>query len=358
MDKFRRVNLNQSGSEWLDWRSGKINGDGSINEAPLLTLTASVISSVMDANPYESAWKLYQQMKGFIEKADISKNPAVRHGNKYEPIARMHMRNYLRENIEVFCAESIEYPWLRVSFDGVTTSSRVPVEIKCPTANTWKDVLKNGKNSTAFKMYSIQAHAQMMCLGAEYGWLVFYNAGTEKLLPIRIEKDEGLQRKIAEKCEKFLADFEKGIEPVRVAGTDPYAPVRDAEIALWDRLTVQIALDMKRKERLSSEIKEVDARIKSSMAEMRQTMDEDFSTSEFRGLRISEVNRAPSVDLKRFVSDLNLTVGEEYFRESKSYLKPSLFGKNKEGQKITADDISIGNTSDFDESKTKPHNLF
>lgn len=57
--------------------------------------------------------------------------PAMERGNQLEPIARAAYEERIEESADPICLQSKQYPWLRASLDGMTSSGDRAVEIKC-----------------------------------------------------------------------------------------------------------------------------------------------------------------------------------------------------------------------------------
>ena len=59
-------------------------------------------------------------------------NGAMQRGKTLEPLARRAYVSHTSIDVEPVCVQSLAYPWMRASLDGLSADGRRVVEIKCP----------------------------------------------------------------------------------------------------------------------------------------------------------------------------------------------------------------------------------
>lgn len=109
------MNLEQGSNEWLEWRQKGIGA----SDAP----------SIMGESTRKSADELLRQKRG--PAIDYGLNAATARGLILEPEAREHYILKTGIKMEPACLQSVQYPWLRASVDGLSTCGDYVVEIKC-----------------------------------------------------------------------------------------------------------------------------------------------------------------------------------------------------------------------------------
>ena len=119
---YLRVELEQRTRAWRDWRTQGLG--------------ASDAACVLDESPFKSAAGLLEE-KMAVRVKDVS-SPEIALGIELEPEARLE---YCRESgveVEPVCVQSIQYPWLRASLDGLSADGWRVVEIKCGEGAYWR----------------------------------------------------------------------------------------------------------------------------------------------------------------------------------------------------------------------------
>ena len=112
--KYKEINSEQGSDAWFEWRYDGIGA----SDAP----------TIMGENQFKTAEKLLYEKKHRI---NTPSNEAMMEGTRLEPKARRAYQEQTNLNVAPLCIESIEYPWLRASLDGISTQRDVIVEIKC-----------------------------------------------------------------------------------------------------------------------------------------------------------------------------------------------------------------------------------
>jgi putative phage-type endonuclease len=121
---YVRVQLEQRTRAWRDWRTQGLG--------------ASDAACVLDESPFKSAAGLLEE-KLAVRVTDIS-NAEIELGITLEPEARLQYCRELGVEVEPVCVQSIQYPWLRASLDGLSADGRRVVEIKCGRGAYWRTV--------------------------------------------------------------------------------------------------------------------------------------------------------------------------------------------------------------------------
>lgn len=162
-DTFRIVPLLQNSVEWHRWRKGKIG--------------ASMAPTIMGENPYETQLQLWEKI---VYNKETPDNEFMARGRAREPKARDWANNVLAWEFKPVCIESIEYPFLIASLDGLDQEYGKILEIKCPTSSNFDH-----------NKYRAQVQHQMMLTGANVLTLqVCRSDDGEDSEFISIEKDE------------------------------------------------------------------------------------------------------------------------------------------------------------------------
>lgn len=280
------INVQQQTPEWLAWRSKGVG--------------ASDAATLLEVSPYKTPWRLWAEKTGYALPEDLSNNPNVSRGLRFEVEAVQAYEKKFNELLLPVCAESDKYPLIRASLDGQDSKNR-PVEFKCPAESTWDDVLRNGEKSTAYKVYEPQVQHQLIVTGTDEGFLVFYNVDTKQLLVFTIKADKELHKELIKRAYDFWDSVEKRKEPKKDPEKDLFIP-KDEQAQEWIG-----AAEMYRF--LDSEIAEMKARIKELetqqqpyMEQMRDLMG-NYRFAEFCGVSITRYRSQGRVDYKRIVDE-------------------------------------------------------
>lgn len=209
------IDLPQRGNDWLNWRRQGI----SASDAPIL----------VSRSPYKSMWRLWAEKTGFATEVDLHMNPLVRKGKENEDKARRLWEQRNNEFALPICVQSSKHKRVRASLDGLTLSGR-PLEIKCPSEVTWKDVLANREQSEAYKVYWCQVQQQLYVTEATIGYLVFYFEGQMEEFVI-VRDDQFIFELLAE-AEKFWHAVTYNMEPPQDPLKDKYLP-RGNDASTW-----------------------------------------------------------------------------------------------------------------------------
>jgi len=113
---FVTLSFEQNTNEWLSWRRGGIGA----SDAPV----------IMGLSPWQKAHDLLRIKTGQAEERPA--NGAMQRGKTLEPLARRAYVSHTSIEVEPVCVQSLLYPWMRASLDGLSADGRHVVEIKCP----------------------------------------------------------------------------------------------------------------------------------------------------------------------------------------------------------------------------------
>ena len=112
---FEIVDIEQGTMDWLKWRAGGIGA----SEAP----------TVMRENPWKTLGELQQEK--LRPRFNRPVNAAMARGTALEPMARAYYCDRRKIDVEPACIQSLIYPWMRASLDGINFDKNMAVEIKC-----------------------------------------------------------------------------------------------------------------------------------------------------------------------------------------------------------------------------------
>lgn len=155
---FRVVELEQGTDEWLDWRKEGV--------------TATEVASAVTKHNFD---EIVADKLGLTERW----NPpavvkmAMEVGTILEPYAREFASHTLGLNFEPVCVESVEFPWMRVSLDGLVLKDGEyhGLEVKCGKSYS-KNFAKTGKPCD-YVMTQIQY--QMLVCGLSEMNLIYHH---------------------------------------------------------------------------------------------------------------------------------------------------------------------------------------
>jgi len=303
---FNIVDLKQGTQAWLEWRKTGI--------------TASEIAAILGLSPYKTPWAVWAEKTGLNLPEDLSKNPFVAAGVALEDTARQLFEQTHDDILLPVCMESTEFPFLKVSLDGLSQNNE-PVELKVPSESTWDKVNADGESSEAYKLYYPQVQHQILVTGASRGWLVFYRDG--QLREFCIEPDPAIQDAIVQTASAFWQSIEDGKEPAKDPERDVFHP-NDDERAQWEP-AAQGWLEC------SAELKSLEQRVKEVKAEqakqlgIMKTLMRTFMHAEASGLKVTRFPVRGTVDYDRLMTDKGISPDE-----LETYRKPG-----REGCKVT-----------------------
>ena len=178
--KYKEINLEQGSDAWFNWRNDGIG--------------ASDASTIMGENRFKSADKLLHEK---IYRINESQNTAMIEGTRLEPEARKAYQKKANINVAPLCIESIDYPWLRASLDGISTKRDSLVEIKCG-----KSSMRKAQEGYIPDYYYGQIQHQLMITGLEEIDYWCYRPEYGGIL-IKTERDDAYINELFEAESKF-----------------------------------------------------------------------------------------------------------------------------------------------------------
>ncbi len=143
--EYKEITLEQGSSAWLAWRNEGIG--------------ASDASTIMGENRFKSREELLHKK---IHQINEPANAAMMEGTRLEPQAKMAYEKSVGFNVEPLCIESIEYPWLKASLDGISQKRDSLVEIKCG-----KSAMREAQRGIVPTYYYGQIQHQLMVTGLD-----------------------------------------------------------------------------------------------------------------------------------------------------------------------------------------------
>jgi putative phage-type endonuclease len=116
---FRPVEIDipQGTPQWLKWRDGGLGGTDS--------------ATLMGLTQWDTVSNLWMCKTG-KKAVTFTGNAATEHGKALEPVARADFERHHGIHMTPKCFEHPEYPWMRVSVDGIDDEWQTVLEIKCP----------------------------------------------------------------------------------------------------------------------------------------------------------------------------------------------------------------------------------
>lgn len=286
----------------MEWRRGGIS--------------ASDAAVLVDASPYKTKWRLWAEKSGYAVEEDLSANPMVRHGKRYEDQARQIYESTHSDMLLPVCVEFQHNPLLRASLDGLDGSNR-PVELKCPSETTFNEVKSLREDSDAYKLYYYQVQHQLLVTGAEDGVLAFWF--DDELIEFTIQADAALQQEIENQAMELWSYIVSGKEPPKDPLRDLYIP-QGSEAAQWIALSEQYIDHEAEVVKLKEKIALLQQKQKPLLDEMKVLMS-DFYHADYAGLMVTRYQVSGRVDYAKAIEQLapNVTPDDlDTFRESAS----------------------------------------
>jgi putative phage-type endonuclease len=111
---FKIIHLEQGTKEWLNWRNSGIGA----SDAP----------TIMNENRFKSREELLYEKQN---KIFPQSNDKMKMGTMLEPEARSEYEKIKKIQVRPVCVQSVKYPWLIASLDGISYDYNCLVEIKC-----------------------------------------------------------------------------------------------------------------------------------------------------------------------------------------------------------------------------------
>lgn len=308
---YNVVDVRQRTEAWLRWREEGV--------------AASEAAVIMNQDPHKTYWRLWAEKVGLAIPEDLSKNPFVQWGIANEDLARQDFEaRHPGEFAIPMCVESVKYPWMKASLDGLISGNR-PVELKCPADSTFDEVCRNGTSSPTYKLYWHQVQHQLAVTGANEGFLVFWKLGQEPQI-FRIERDDAFIFDLIKECEKFAESVLKRKSPPKDPERDVFIPTGRLAAA-WLSATQELRELDANLAPLEEEVEKLQVLRKKTVSELKCLMGE-FYNAEYDGVKLTRFKRAGKVDYKKLLRDKlpDLTKAEidEYRSEGSEQVLPTV----------------------------------
>jgi putative phage-type endonuclease len=180
MNTFNIIDVEQGTDDWHQWRTTGIGA----SDAPC----------IMGENPWNSSKQLFDEkldkILGFSNKRRPL-NAAMARGVLLEPEARATYNEEKGNITTPICIQSMRYPWMLASLDGINIDNRIAVEIKCGLKN-YNFVQRNWMVPNYY--YAQLQHILAICSFEKMDFYSFLPSKTPILLSI--ERDDAYIEKL------------------------------------------------------------------------------------------------------------------------------------------------------------------
>lgn len=170
------LSFQQGSQDWLEYRKTKV--------------TATDCAIIMGIDEYVTPYERWQQKVGIVPEQYVT--AAMQRGHDLEDKARDAYTQFTGEPMAPACIESMEWPFLMASLDGINPDGTLVVEIKCPKEWKWKEVPK---------CYWCQCQHHMLCTGHSMSHIWPYS-GEEGIL-FEVQRDQPFLDKYLVEAKKF-----------------------------------------------------------------------------------------------------------------------------------------------------------
>lgn len=309
MSKMNIIDLQQDSKEWLEWREKGV--------------TASDIPIILGLSPYKTIWQLWAEKTGVINVPDLSGNPNVRKGIKLEDEARQYAENRYKTVLLPVCAESIEFPFLRASFDGVDEDD-IPHEFKVPSDKVWDEIQANRTHSSTYKMYEAQVLAQCVVANVSTGKLVFFKQDNQPL-DFTVSLSQAMRLEIIDKAMEFWEMVKTNTPPTLDPARDWFIPCEGNAKFAWDANADEWRQNHYRITALKEELKSLEKEQKVTQSKLLTLMG-DFLHADAGGVKVTRFTKKGLIDYKSFLEakfpneDINQEL-ESYRKNSRSEVR-------------------------------------
>ncbi len=267
----------QGSAEWLARR--------------LTRITASDMPAVMGTSIFSTAYALWRQKIGLDP--PIKDNPAIRHGRRTEPLARVAYEDSSGELMVPMVGDSDKVPYIMASLDGLSFGKKKVLEIKCPISQTTHQWALDGMVPP---YYEDQIQTQLFVSDTEVADYFSYFQGSGVI--VEVARDQDRINQILDTAAEFYDRMQK-----KVWSSDDWAA------AASDWLTTNLLLE---------EAKEREARARAALVGL---LGEKEPKREGAGVLVTRVTRKGSVDYDAFFASKGLVVDPaelEPFRKESS----------------------------------------
>jgi putative phage-type endonuclease len=254
---MKKINVEQGSQEWLALRNNMVGA----SDAPV----------IMEMSPWTTPYQLWQRKMGLVE---VAQTEVMKRGLDLEPIAREQFIESVGYNLSPTVALHDSIPYMMASFDGLSESGEVAVEIKCPGREDHEKAM----DGIIPEKYIPQLMHQMEVAGIQSMFYFSFNERSSRIL--QIEKDENFIKKMIDK-EKAFWDCMQNLEAPELVEKD-YIRREDEEWAQLAKEWIEISKIEDRKEQIRKKLIALSGK----------------SNSMGAGIKLSKIPRKGNVDYK------------------------------------------------------------
>lgn len=172
----RKLDVVQGSPEWHEERKNHV--------------CASDAASIMGLNRWCSRQEILERKLGLIP--EVEKTYLMQRGIELEPIARDCAQEMLDTFFIPRTYESLEYPWMMASLDGVCIDNKIVIEIKCTNLKN-HELAKNGKIPEYY--YPQVQHQMAVC---QVDCIHYFSYDGNSGIVVVVERDEEFIKRMIE----------------------------------------------------------------------------------------------------------------------------------------------------------------
>ena len=291
------ISLKQGTPEWLEWRKTGIG--------------ASPVNTIIGCDQHKTRYILWGELCGFWAEGDLSKNPHVIRGNRFEDEARTKFEQKTGRRFPPICVESDAGAPYICSLDGYDQFERELLEIKVPCPSIWDDIESRKQMSKAYRTYYTQVQYQLLVTGIQVGYLAFYNIETEELLSFRIQACTVYQDWLAEQVMEFFILRRDRLPPALDLDRDVITPsvAQNVDINLWRESAYDLIQRLEEKKQLDEQLDRLKSEIKETQIAFVDLLG-GFKRGEIDGVKLSMSEISGKVDYRGAYEALVGVTGE------------------------------------------------
>lgn len=194
------LQLEQGSQSWLSYRQKHI--------------MATDAAIVLGLNNFKDMHQLWQEKMGFVQPEPV--NDFMIRGQLLEKIAREQLNEQLGINFEPVVIESIDYPWMGASLDGISNDKSAICEIKCMKLSKHLQV----SIDTLDPCHYAQMQHQLACSKADLVCYASYHPDApDPLTYFEIYPDDEYIKNMIEKEKEFFFETMCNMQPTRESWT-------------------------------------------------------------------------------------------------------------------------------------------
>ncbi|MDG1751383.1 MAG: YqaJ viral recombinase family protein, partial [Thalassotalea sp.] len=240
---------------------------------------------------------------------------------RLEPLARKVAEKYIGEMLEPICAAEEIENFILTSFDGITVNRKKVCELKCPHPSTFADVLNEGEEAKAYKLYWVQCQQQLLVSKADKAYLIFFMKGKEgnkdRIIPFEILPDEAFHQEVLiPKLKWFWECITTDTPPERDPRRDPC----EVDGKTWLELATEYQPIKQEIKNLKADLKALEEQVKPYEAKFIELMGDNFKADE-SGIKVTRSDRKQGVDNELLVDELLKILKKRGVNISKEALK-------------------------------------